>query len=535
MGQAPAIHAGRSVLTILLMFLAAAALLRLCALDRLPVAHYRDVALTATDALRAASGAPRLHYTYDEGLYANLLGAAFAVAGPSDAMVRLPGAIFGLLTIWGVFRLGRALGMERAGLFGAGLLAVSWWHLVLSRSGFRAVLLVCLLAHALALFAESLARGAPRRAFASGALFGLGVHVYPAIRFAPLILPFFLASLWRRAPGERGTLKRQAGWFAAAASLAALPMLADYLRNPEHFTMPHRIVSVFSPKLEPGEASRGLLENAGRVLMMLHLRGDDNPRHNLPSAPLMDPLSGLLLIVGGAALARGVRDPMVPRGVSVGATTLAEALPAAAGPLLCGWIGSMLLLPNLLSVEGVPHGLRSSGAIPALWLLAGQGLAVAEARLARRTGAGAALAACLTSILLLGMATGWLYFRHWGRDPIVALEHDAPLRAAAHVLRQAPPDVARFVLANGESFTAYGHPVETQVFLFEMRDRPPVILGPKDAPRLVLQGGRALIAFERRDERALVILKRLNPGATVSELAAPGLIPESPVYAVGGP
>jgi hypothetical protein len=535
MCPAPATSTGRGALPIFLVFLATGALLRLPALDRLPVAHYRDVALTATDALRAAAGAPRLHYTYDEGLYANLIGVVFAAAGPSDVAVRLPGAFFGLLTLWGVYRLGRSLGMKRAGLFGAGLLAVSWWHLVLSRSGFRAVLLPCLLAHALALFAEALARGAPRRALAAGALFGLGVHVYPAIRFAPLILPLFLASLWRRAPGERGTLKRQAGWFAAAAFLAALPMLADYVRNPEHFTMPHRVVWLFSPKLGPGEAPRALLENAGRVLMMLHLRGDENPRHNLPAAPLMDPLAGALLIAGTAALVRLTRGPRAPAGATDSEGTLAASLPGAAGPLLFGWIGAMLLLPNLISVEGVPHGLRSSGAIPALWLVAGLGLALTETWLARHAGARAALAACAGSILLLGLVTGGLYFRVWGRDPTVAMEHDAPLRAAARVLREAPPGVARFVLANGEGFPAYGHPVETQVYLFELRDRPPVILGPKDAPRVVLQGRRALVAFERRDQRALDVLKRLNPGAVVTEVAAPGLAQESPVYAINRP
>src|SRR5207249_9317227 len=125
--------------------LSAAAALRVYHLSVLPPAHYRDVALTASDALRAASGHPCLHYTYDEGLYANLMGLVFLVLGASDWTVRAPGALFGVLTCWAVYRLGRALDLEREGLFAAALLGASFWHVVLSRSGFRVILLPLLL------------------------------------------------------------------------------------------------------------------------------------------------------------------------------------------------------------------------------------------------------------------------------------------------------------------------------------------------------------------------------------------------------
>src|SRR5881628_461259 len=144
---------------LLLAFLGAAAALRFYALATLPPAHYHDVALTAMDAMRAASGHPCLHYTYDEGLYSNLMALFFLLFGPSDWSVRAPGALFGVLTCWGIYRLGRALGLGRAGTYGAGLLAVSFWHVLLSRSGFRAVLLPLLLSHSAALLVEGLRRG----------------------------------------------------------------------------------------------------------------------------------------------------------------------------------------------------------------------------------------------------------------------------------------------------------------------------------------------------------------------------------------
>ena len=65
-----------------------------------------------------------------------------------------------------------------------------------------------------------------------------------------------------------------------------------------------------------------------------------------------------------------------------------------------------------------------------------------------------------------------------------------------------------------------------------MRGRPPTLLGPKDASRLVLGGRPALVALIKKDDRVLDILRQLNPAAPIVEVKAPGLSPESPVYRV---
>src|SRR3989442_2507001 len=125
-------------------------------------------------------------------------------------------------------------------------------------------------------------------------------------------------------------------------------MLLHYVRHPEHFTYPHRIVSVFSPKLDRAEVPYYLERNLVATLLMFHVHGDENWRHNLSGSPMLDPLTGVLLIVGLLLCARAPTSP--------------------ATALLLPWL-TALLLPNILSVEGVPHGLRSSGALPALVLV----------------------------------------------------------------------------------------------------------------------------------------------------------------------
>ncbi|HEV8701316.1 MAG TPA: glycosyltransferase family 39 protein [Candidatus Polarisedimenticolia bacterium] len=499
-------------LLLLWFALGAATLLRFVDLSGLPPAHYRDVATTATDALRAASGHPRLHYAYDEGLYSNLMGLVFLLLGASDWTVRAPGALFGVLTCLGVFRLGKALGQERAGLFGAVLLAVSFWHVLLSRSGFRAILLPCLLVHSIALLVEGLGGRGAWRPIVGGALFGLGIHVYPAFRFAPLLLPAYLLVEWSRSREGRGTVLRNILLFGAAAFAVASPMLLHYLHHPEHFNYPHRVLSVFSPKVTAAEVPAHLAANLKATLLMFHVSGDANWRHNLSGAPMLDPLTGLLFLLG---------------------LVLVWRRPARMPALLLGWLGA-LLLPNLLSVEGVPHGLRSSGVLPAVALLAGAGLESAVDFLARRRrpGEGTVLAAGVVALILIGDFTAYRYFVIWGHDPRMAEAHDVALKAAARVLRDAPPGVERFLVANGTGFPVNGHPVEAEVYLFELRDRPPVLLGPKDAGRLALSDRPALVALIRRDDRILGILRQLNPQASIVEVGGPGLSPESPVYRV---
>jgi len=512
--------------------LVVAALLRFHHLEALPPAHYRDVALTAIDALRAASGHPCLHYTYDEGLYANLMGLLFLLFGASDWMVRAPGALFGVLTCLGLYRLGRAFGLPRAGLYGAALLAVSFWHLVLSRSGFRAILLPLLLVEAFALLREALRGGRGARAGVAGMLFGLGIHVYPAARVAPLILPFYLLAEFGFDRRAWLAARRPVVGFLLGAFIVAAPMLLHYVHHPEHVTLPRRNLTIWSPLFDKSRLWPELGHNLVATALMFHLRGDENWRHNLPGSPMLDPLTGALLLLGGAVALRSLwRTADRPGGAAdrPGSATDSET-PRPLAWLLAAWV-PVMLLPNILSVEGVPHALRSSGVLPALMLLAGLGLERVERILGRGLPRRLTAALISSALVLLGAVTAHRYFDTWGGDARMVAAHDGAYRAAARLLMTAPPGEA-FLLTNGLGLRSHGQPAEVQVYLFEMRDRPPTLIGPRDADLLVLGGRRALVAFVRRDEGAVAAIRRLNPGASLAEITASDLSSESPVYQV---
>jgi hypothetical protein len=271
---------------------------------------------------------------------------------------------------------------------------------------------------------------------------------------------------------------------------------------------------------------------------MFHVHGDDNRRHNLSGAPMLDPLTGLLFLLGLVFVFRAAPRESAVAGIAGGearrrtpGTRGGDGWDPSLAALLVSWL-LVMLLPNILSVEGVPHGLRSCGVLPAVALLGGIGLEAVHSSVRRRAGKRLAAGTAIACILLIGCWTGYRYFVVWGSDPQVARDHDGAYRAAARVLLGAPPGTRLLLVANGGGFPAYGYPVEAQVYLFDMRDRPPAILGPKDSARLILNGDPAVVALIRRDDRIVEILRRLNPGASVVEVQAPGVVPESPVYRV---
>jgi hypothetical protein len=191
-----------------------------------------------------------------------------------------------------------------------------------------------------------------------------------------------------------------------------------------------------------------------------------------------------------------------------------------------------MLLPNLLSVEGVPHALRSAGALPAIALLSGFGAVLAWESLERLLGTRVTRVVVLAAALALTGWTTYRYFVVWGTNPGLFAAHDGAFRAAAARLRAAPPGARRLLVANGTGFPVYGRPAEVQAYLFELRDAPPEVLGPKDAAQLVLHGATAVVALVQRDDRVLDVIRSLNPGAPIEELEGPGLAHESPVFRI---
>src|SRR3989304_8276793 len=125
---------------------------------------------------------------YKPALYAYLVMPSISVLCLNVTAVRLPSAIFGILTVLAVFFLVRELFKKNnIALLTTFLLAISPWHIQFSRVAFEANVGVALNIWALVLFFKGLKE--PLWLVSCAFLFGLGLYAYHSERiFLPLLV-----------------------------------------------------------------------------------------------------------------------------------------------------------------------------------------------------------------------------------------------------------------------------------------------------------------------------------------------------------
>ncbi|MBV9669323.1 MAG: glycosyltransferase family 39 protein, partial [Acidobacteriales bacterium] len=363
-------------------------------LGAVPNGLFFDEAAEGNDAARVlASGEYRIFYPSDagrEGLWTGLIAQSERVFGKTPLAVRFWSALAGLLTVVFTWLLAREWFGGRAAIFSAWFLATSLWHVVFSRIEFRGILVPLFIVAAIyALQRAVRSQGGRQMMWAgmAGIVYGVGFYSYAPYRISPLLM-LLCFWLWRRRPG----IVRALAVFAVCAGIAAAPLGVYFVRHPHDFYGRMSEVSVFAG----GHAWRALLLNVVRTAGMFLVKGDGNWRHNIRHAPeLLAPVALVFLIGIGVSWrrARRFREGSKPAVV------------------VLWWLG-LLLLPEILSGDAVPHSLRAIGAIPAVFMLAG-------------VGADSVFAACRTRwlrwaviavVVLSGLVETYRYFFVWGRS-----------------------------------------------------------------------------------------------------------------------
>ena len=407
----------------LLMVAAAARLYRL----DLPGGIWMDEALKGLEGIRAAeSHSFQVFYPANngrEGLWINLIGLSESLFGVNAFGLRLPAALVGVLTVACLFFLGQRLFSTRVGLIAAWLCATGFWHLHFSRLAFRAIavplaLTASLLLLLAALDARRSSRAAAWLAIAAGAAFGLGLHTYIAFRAAPLLVAAALVIELRRRPAEQRAILRVLAISAAAALIVALPLIKYFAVHPQFLFARADLVSVFALP----HPVRAFGYSVVHTLPMLNWRGDANWRHNLSGAPEVLWPVGIAFLIGVVLAVRAWwRSGVAARGHI----------------LLLAWLGIMIL-PEMLTAEGIPHAMRALGIAPAAYLLAALGFDWLLALLAPRQWA---MGAVLAALVACGAADLYRYFGVWAHDPAL-VEGDVFSQRATAIgayLRSLPP------------------------------------------------------------------------------------------------
>ena len=465
------------------------AALRLPALDSIPQGWHYDEAVQGIFAREILQGARPIFFaafTGQEPLYMYIAAAIMAVAGDEGALtVRLASALIGLGTVAGVYLLARELWGRNAAILSAAFMALSFWHTVGSRNGYRTISLPLLEVFALFLLVAALRRGAWWRYLLAGLVLGGTAYTYISARALPVaLLGAGVWWLWARGRPQPGQARGLALTLAAALA-AAGPLLVHFLLRPDDFWGRMESVSFLNPAQNEGRALDTLLDGIGRTLAMFTIAGDPLWRFNLPQRPIFVGPVALLFYLGLARILWGLWR-------------------REANASFAAIVGVVMLGPMVLSAEAMPYTQRAVGIMPFVFVLPALGLLwtadrlrdVARALLDRWGGGGQAPAlrvvsrsqgvrtlapAFIAAVLLIeGATTARDYFDEYVQSFPGQLDTDADLAAAARYLRLNPPPPDSEVVVSSHD---YQHPVFAH-------------LAPEVYPRLRWIDARYSLVFE---------------------------------------
>lgn len=245
--------AGRLGWVVLAIILLSGLWLRLYRVDIIPWGLNNDEAINGIEANEIAAGKPfatvtvrglnretMFHYLAAEsfrnpGAMLNVLRALPVLFGLNPRFINDPmqDAIFplravsvlaGSLTLLAIYLFGRATFGRRAALLAAAFLAVSPWHLLYSRTGFRVILAPLFALLTAGLYLRARRTGKLLDHVLWGAALGLGFWTYTSFRAVALAIAAFEGiALWReRRRGDAGPLLRRATPFLAGVGVSAV-------------------------------------------------------------------------------------------------------------------------------------------------------------------------------------------------------------------------------------------------------------------------------------------------------------------------
>lgn len=374
------------------LLLFAALLLRITLLDRIPGNLGGDEgtqALLGLQLIERPLGNPFATSWYAVPTLSLLLyGIGMRLFGVGIAGARALSALVGTLTVGTTFLLGRELGGRRMGWVAALVVASSSYHLHFSRLASNQIFdpLVATLGFWLLWRAW---KGGNAEAAAwgwAGVVLGFGWYTYFGARWVTVMAAAFLGwrmlvepQFWERQ--RRGIGLLGLGWLVMTA-----PLWLWYVAHPADLTARSNAVSIFASgwlTQEMALTGRSVLAVLGqqfwKAVTAFHLTPDPTFWYH-PQAPLLDFISGALLLVG--MLAAVLRAHWPGRGLTLGwfwstlltAWVLTENPPSSQRGLL---LIPAVALCIAWGVEAFIEVTRRLRTLPVLWVQRGLGVLLA--------------------------------------------------------------------------------------------------------------------------------------------------------------
>lgn len=450
-----------------------AAALRLTGLERTPPGINHDEASNGYDAYsilktgqdRWGASWPVLlegfgRADYRGALYAYLIVPFHALVGPEHLILstRLPAAIVGVLTVCGLFILvGRTSDVATA-LWAAFFLAVSPWHIQISRFGHEATLtpactVFALLLMSLAGWPLSDRAERPLRLHmpwmvCAGVVAALSVYTYSSMRvFTPLLA---CVVIYANRKGVASALRTKGNRIAMVASVVAamvvlVPMVWLTVTEWEHVTARARQVSIFHNSATMIDA---LVTSVGQYLghfgpSWLVTAGDPYIIQSPRGFGQLNVCLVPFLLLGTYCVIRGRRTQPIY-------------------PILLGWLA---LHPIAAAVcEGGPHALRSACGLPVFQWIAAVGCLTVVTRLAATPARRTVIATgCALALLLNAGLFARAYFVDWANDSRVLAMYQDDLCDAIRDIRPIRDDYDRVFISDQRDFDRYWHSAEAYI------------------------------------------------------------------------
>ncbi len=416
-----------------------AAFFRLWQLNSLPPGLHPDEAANGLDIIqRIFHGDIRPLYNTNgprESLFFFLQAPFVLLMGKTILALRLAPALIGIASVYLTYKLMQTWFSERAALAAAFFMATGSWAVTISRDGFRANLVPLVLVLTCWLVTLAIKKANLRWWLAAGGVYGLGFYTYIAWQITPLLLMLLIVyALVRYRKAALAYLKPLAA-FGLAALIVLTPLGLYAAGHPGDVFGGRSSVSFTNADLNHGNALKTLATTLGKTALMFNFRGDPNYRQNLGGAPMLNALVGVLFILGILLCLIRIRDPRY---------------------LIILVIFGGMLLPEILTAEGIPHGLRAIGAMPMAYILAAIGLSELIARWQGIFPLNPIAKPLLAVVLVLVLAFSVFYdyeryFVAWANDPATFEAYSEDAVAIANYMLDHPFGGRRYVVIDGYS------------------------------------------------------------------------------------
>ncbi|MFH1451411.1 MAG: glycosyltransferase family 39 protein [bacterium] len=511
---------------ILITIIAITAFLRLWKLNAVPPGLYPDVAINGNDALFSLQNKNfKVFYPENngrEGFFIWAIAFAFALLGPSVLAIKITTAFFGILTVYGTYLLAKELfkesqniSNETLGLLSAFFLAFSFCHINFSRIGFRAITVPFILVFCFYFLLRGFKEKNYLFTIIAGSLFGLGFYTYIGFRTAVLILCFALFVFWII---EKKRFSTKFLSFAAllfvSITIVSLPIVIHFINHSNDFSSRAMGISIFTNE----NPFRALVTSSIAHLAMFGIYGDPNWRHNLPTTPLLSPGLAILFII---SIVFSIKKIISSH--KNGLLSDTGALFSFPYIFLLIWIFAMIL-PGVLTIEGIPHFLRTIGVIPAVYILTAVG-AIKSYHWLYENSPRKKLFIGVCAFFLVAVAINPInqYFILWGKSAEVNDAFSVGLTKIGAYLNSLPDNINSYVITNISGVPVPfpdGLSVAAQTPLFienSMFGKPRAVYLSPDKIEMIITAGKTVIIPLAYQESLFQELKERFPSGQIQE------------------